>query len=120
MYVKDSQSQIFSEKQNQVPNECIIQCDQDQRTYNAENEPDKGIVTHLPVPSRIAEETHQLPLQCTVPLKLNGVTSSSVPVNVENISSLMQVVPDDEMPRIQQFKLPIQVRSKDKLIFVLI
>lgn len=115
MYVKDSQTQISAERKNQASNELNMHSNQVQ-TYNIENETDKRVLTHVTtVSNRIDEETHQLPLQCTVPLKLNGVTSTVVPVNVENISSLMQVVPDNEMPRIQQFKLPMQVRSKSYL-----
>lgn len=84
---------------------------------NTENEADKRVIALMTVPSRVGEESRQMPLQCSMPLKLNGVPSSVVPVNVENLSSLMQVVPDTEMPRIQQFKLPLQVFLISKRIF---
>lgn len=77
----------------------------------AENEADKRVIALMTLPSRMNEEPRQMPLQCSVPLKLNGVPSSVVPVNVENLSSLMQVVPDNDMSRIQQFKLPLQVNQ---------
>lgn len=110
VYVKDSQSQIINSKPS-LPNEPIVPSNSVHRIPSSECETESRTVTRVTVPSRVAEETQQMPLQCTVPLKLNGTTTSVVPLNVENISSLMQVVPDNEIPRIQQFKLPIQVRQ---------
>ncbi|KAK7600905.1 hypothetical protein V9T40_008346 [Parthenolecanium corni] len=107
VYVKDSQSQIINSKPS-LPNEPIVPSNSVHRIPSSECETESRTVTRVTVPSRVAEETQQMPLQCTVPLKLNGTTTSVVPLNVENISSLMQVVPDNEIPRIQQFKLPIQ------------
>lgn len=109
VYVKDVQSQL-------VPMEKPMQSETQIRTnvqtphiFQTENDADKRVLALMTVPGRVGEESRQMPLQCSVPLKLNGVQSSVVPVNVENLSSLMQVVPDTEMPRIQQFKLPLQV-----------
>ncbi len=112
VYVKDSQP-LISEKIETISNETAISCEvqgvfNDDEDDNGDNG-EKRIVTHVTIPNTITDESRHLPLHCTVPLKINGVTSSVVPVNVENISSLVQVVPDTEMPRIQQFKLPIQV-----------
>lgn len=108
VYVKDSQSQIIDTKIS-LPSEPIVPCNSIQRVPASECEAENRTVTRVNVSNGVTEETHQMPLQCTVPLKLNGTTTSVVPINVENISSLMQVVPGDEIPRIQQFKLPIQV-----------
>ena len=68
------------------------------------DESDKQMITVMTMPNRVNES-----VQCSVPLKLNGVASSVVPVNVENLSSLMQIVPNTEMPRIQKFNMPLQV-----------
>jgi len=92
-----------------LPSEPLVPSDNIHDVPNSKCEVEKGAVSVVNVPNRVAEETHQMPLQCSIPLKLNGATASVVPINVENISSLMQVIPDDEIPRIQQFKLPIQV-----------
>lgn len=68
---------------------------------------EKRVIAVTTMPNRVNE-----PLPCSMPLKLNGVTSSVVPVNVENLSSLMQVVPNTEMPRIQKFNIPLQVGQR--------
>lgn len=109
MYVKASQSQIISTPIS-LPIEPIVPANCIQKVASSECETENRTVTRMNISNQMAEETHQMPLQCAVPLKLNGTTTSVVPINVENISSLMQVVPDDEIPRIQQFKLPIQVK----------
>lgn len=92
-----------------LPSEPLVPSDNTHDVPNSKCVVEKGAVSVVNVPNRVVEETHQMPLQCSIPLKLNGATASVVPINVENISSLMQVIPDDEIPRIQQFKLPIQV-----------
>lgn len=110
VYVKDPQSHMASAKKSQILNETQIDTNQTLQLFqNNDNEPEKRIITLMTMPGHVDEETRQVPLQCSVPLKLNSMPSSVVPVNVENLSSLVQVVPDTDMPRIQQFKLPVQV-----------
>lgn len=113
VYVKDAPSQITLTKKTPISNEQQVHTNQTQQIYqNNENEAEKRVIALMTMPGRMNEEPRQVPMQCSVPLKLNGVPSAVVPVNVENLSSLMQVVPDTDMPRIQQFKLPIQVSFK--------
>ncbi|XP_065206799.1 zinc finger protein 610-like [Planococcus citri] len=115
VYVKDVQLQatLVEKSPVQQPETQIRSSVQVPNVTNVfqnttDNESDNRVVALMTLPSRIGEETGQMPLQCSAPLKLNGVPSSVVPVNVENLSSLMQVVPDNDISRIQQFELPLQ------------
>ena len=107
MYVKDSPSHNIFPTKKEVPARAN---DQNEQLLQNGIEGEKRVITVMTVPGRANES-----VPCSMPLKMNGVTSSVVPVNVENLSSLMQVVPNTEMPRIQKFNVPLQVRKRGSL-----
>lgn len=103
VYVKDSPSHNILTSKKEVPPRPS---NQNQQASPNNTDTEKRVIAVMTMPNRVNES-----LPSSMSLKLNGVASSVVPVNVENLSSLMQVVPNTEMPRIQKFNIPLQVRK---------